>query len=151
MTLFVKKFNKFLKKSGFNKNSGRKKTFDKSRGRLSTRTCYECVKSGHFIADCPNKKNKDEGEKKWYNKDKYHKKDKSKHYKKSYKGQAHLCQEWDSNASDTNFDEEEGVATIALATSPKIKWLFEDSSDNESPICLMKKWCKQYISMEEVG
>jgi hypothetical protein len=139
MALFVKKFGKFLKKGGLNKYSGKKKVFGKSRQRHSERTCYECGKAGHFIAECPNKKNKEEGENKGYNKSKYHKKDKGKHHKKSYKGKAHIVHEWDSNASDSDSDEDQGVATIALATPPPKKSLFEDSSDDETPVCLMAK------------
>ena len=140
MALFVRKFSKFIKKGGFHKYNN-KKPFDKSRGRHSERKCYECGKAGHFIAECPDKKEKEGGDKKRYSKEKYHKKDKFKGHKKSYKGQAHLGQEWDSNTSDTDSDEE-GVATIALVTPPASRSLFEESSDEETPTCLMAKGSK---------
>ena len=82
MALFVRRFNKFFKKGGFNKSSYSKKPFGKSRERHSERKCYECGKPGHFIADCPDKKEKENGGKEGYSKEKYFKKDKSKKYKK---------------------------------------------------------------------
>ncbi|XP_062193587.1 uncharacterized protein LOC133896999 [Phragmites australis] len=139
MVLFVKKFDKFLKRCGFNKSGERKKTSGKSRARHSTRTCYECGEPGQLIVDCPNKKNKDECEKKGYNKE---------NHRKGYKIQTHLGQEWDSNTSDTDSDEEECVTTIALAISPPNKSLFEDSSDDEPPICLMVKGRKVSLPTE---
>ncbi|XP_062180395.1 uncharacterized protein LOC133884838 [Phragmites australis] len=134
MALFVKSFNKFLKKSGYNKD-GRRKTFSKSKGRHSLRRCYECGKPGHFIANCPNKKDMKDNEKK----EKYHKKNKSKYHKKNYKVQAHIGEEWDSNDSNTDSDEVEGVYTIAFATTPPTKSHFDHSSDDEKPICLTEK------------
>jgi bifunctional DNA-binding transcriptional regulator/antitoxin component of YhaV-PrlF toxin-antitoxin module len=52
MTLFIRKFNKVIKKSGFfNKNKDK----DKSKtNRTSKRPCFGCGKEGHFIAECPN-------------------------------------------------------------------------------------------------
>ena len=142
MALFVRRFNKFFKKGVFNKSSYSKKPFNKSRPRYSERRCYECGETGHFIAKCPNKKDKDEGGKKESKKEKYYKRDKTKRYKKNYKGQAHLGEEWDSNSSGTDSDEDEGVATIALATSPPKMSLFDESSDEETPKCLMAKGAK---------
>jgi hypothetical protein len=46
MTLFIKKFNKYISKRRPFK--GEKK--DKIR---SKRVCYNCSKNGHFIAQCP--------------------------------------------------------------------------------------------------
>ena len=88
MTLFMKRFIKFLKKSSYNKGV-RMKTFNKSKGRHSSRRCYESDDPGHFIAACPNKKDKKDHKKK----EKFNKKDKSKYHQKSYNGQAHICQE----------------------------------------------------------
>ncbi|XP_062213716.1 uncharacterized protein LOC133914677 [Phragmites australis] len=132
IALFVRRFNKFLKKSCYNKD-GRRKAFGKSKGRHSLRRCYECGEPGHFIANCPNKKDKKDSKK-------YHKKDKSK-YHKNYKGQAHIGQECDSNNSVTDSNEDEGVATIAFATISPTKSLFDHSSDDEATICLMAKGC----------
>jgi hypothetical protein len=52
MALFVRKFNKMFKKSGFfNKNKDKDKIKTK---RTSKRPCFGCGKEGHFITECPN-------------------------------------------------------------------------------------------------
>jgi hypothetical protein len=52
MALFVRKFNKMFKKSGFfNKNKDKDKIKTK---RTSKRPCFGCGKEEHFIAECPN-------------------------------------------------------------------------------------------------
>jgi hypothetical protein len=52
MALFVRKFKKMYKKSGFfNKNKDKDKIKTK---RTSKRPCFGCGKEGHFIAECPN-------------------------------------------------------------------------------------------------
>ncbi|KAK3118639.1 hypothetical protein QOZ80_9BG0702890 [Eleusine coracana subsp. coracana] len=80
MALLVRRFKSFLKKDGY-----KKKSYDKSKARRSKRTCYECGDEGYFIAECPNKKSKEERRK-----DKHHKKDKK--YKKHRRGEAHIGQ-----------------------------------------------------------
>jgi hypothetical protein len=52
MALFVRKFDKMFKKSGFfNKNKDKDKIKTK---RTSKRPCFGYGKEGHFIAECPN-------------------------------------------------------------------------------------------------
>jgi hypothetical protein len=52
MALFIRKFNKVIKKSGFlNKNKDKDKVKTK---RTSKRPCFGCGKEEHFIAECPN-------------------------------------------------------------------------------------------------
>jgi hypothetical protein len=71
--MFIKMFKKYAKGSNKFQRKGKK------------RACYECGKSGHFIADCPNKK--DQEGRKEYKEDKYNKAEKSKgHYKKKKYG-----------------------------------------------------------------
>jgi hypothetical protein len=46
MTLFMKKFKKYIKNKKFRKGGKELKTTTK-------RTCHNCDKHGHFIANCP--------------------------------------------------------------------------------------------------
>jgi membrane-associated HD superfamily phosphohydrolase len=62
-------------------------------------------RSGYYIADCPQLKNKKKKEKKY--------KERSKDYKKKYQGYAHVGQEWESSYEDSN---NEGMATLAIPT-----------------------------------
>jgi hypothetical protein len=84
VALFIKKFNKFIKKIRPYKGDGREKP-------MSKRVCYNCGKNGHFIAQCPYER-KDEDNEKKKKLDKGYKKDKKITKKKSY-AQAHVGQE----------------------------------------------------------
>jgi hypothetical protein len=66
----------------------------------SKRVCYKCGKPGHFIAKCPMSSDSDRGN------DKRGKKEKMYYKKKG--GDAHVCQEWDSDecSTDSSFDED---------------------------------------------
>jgi hypothetical protein len=88
MTLFMKKFKKYIKKKKFTKGGKKLKTNTK-------RTCYNGGKHGHFIANYPFERRDDSDDKKKY---KPYKKDKSykrsdKPYKKKSYGEAHIEQE----------------------------------------------------------
>jgi hypothetical protein len=74
----------------------------------SKRVCYKCGKPGHFIAKCPMSSDSDRN-----NDKKGRKKEKKKYYKR--KGSdAHVCQEWDSDESSTDFSSDEDAANIAI-------------------------------------
>jgi molecular chaperone DnaK (HSP70) len=66
MTLFMKKFKKYIKKKKFIKGDKKPKTTTK-------RICYNCGKYDHFIANCPFERRDDDDNKKKY---KPYKKDK---------------------------------------------------------------------------
>jgi hypothetical protein len=73
--------------------------------------CYNCVKNGHFIAQCPYKRKEEDNDKK-KRLDKVYKKDK-KFTKKKHYGQAHVGQEW--NLSDESSElESDNVAAIII-------------------------------------
>src|SRR6266498_4645396 len=133
--MFIKSFKKIMR--GGNKY---KKSFgDKYKKRNKKRQCYECGEVGHYIADCPKKKN--DGKKEW-RKDKYKKDDKNKEYKKKrYQGHAHVGEEWDSKDESSSSDDE-GVASIAIQIASPGSCLFTNLTDDESdpiPTCLMAK------------
>jgi hypothetical protein len=113
MTLIIKRFKTALK--------GRKEYPSKNKAR-GKRSCFKCVKTGHFIAQCPDNNNDQEQEK-------YEKKEKKKSYRKA-KGEAHLGKEWDSDCSSFDSDDE-GLAASAFNKSS----LFP----NEHHTCLMAK------------
>jgi hypothetical protein len=91
MTLFMKKFKKYVKKKKFSKGENKFKSKTK-------RTCYNCGKHDHFIANYPfEHRNEDDEKKKYkpYKKDKDYKRS-DKPYKKKFFGEAHIGQEYDS-------------------------------------------------------
>jgi hypothetical protein len=74
----------------------------------SKRVCYKCGKLGHFIAKCPMSSDSDRD-----NDKKGRKKEKKRYYKKKG-GDAHICQEWDSDVSSTDSSSDEDGTNIAV-------------------------------------
>jgi hypothetical protein len=74
----------------------------------SKKVCYKCGKPGHFIAKCPISSDSDRGD------DKRGKKKEKKRYYKKKGGDAHVCQEWDSDESSTDSSSDEDAANIAV-------------------------------------
>jgi hypothetical protein len=56
VTLFIKKFNKFIKKRRPYKRERKEKP-------RSKRVCYNCSKNGHFIAQCPYERKEEDNDK----------------------------------------------------------------------------------------
>jgi hypothetical protein len=131
MALFVRKFNKMFKRSGFlNKNKDKDKIKTK---RSSKRPCFGCGKEGHFIAECPNIKVRRRDTNKF---------DKN---KRKEVGEAHLGEEWDSNDDSSDSDIEAGLATITIKEPINKSSLFEDLTDDEDDFthtCLMARGSK---------
>src|SRR6266542_2932965 len=74
VAMFIKSFKRIMKGGNkYKKNYG-----GKYKKRNKKRQCYECGEIGHYIVDCPTKKN--EGKEEW-RKDKYKKDDQNKGYK----------------------------------------------------------------------
>jgi hypothetical protein len=96
MALIIKSFRQILKQ--------RKGKDYKPR---SKKVCYKCGKPGHFIAKCPISSDSDRGD------DKRRKKKEKKRYYKKKSGDAHVCQEWNSNESSTDSSDED-AANIAV-------------------------------------
>jgi hypothetical protein len=119
LALFVKKFNKFMRKKKGQPRRGQ----TSRRNAFNDRKCFECGEPGHIAMNCPSKKNK--------GKDGDDKK-KKKLYHKKKDGKAYLV-EWDSNASLDDDDDDDSSklnAGIAIKEAPS---LFS------SPHCLMAK------------
>jgi hypothetical protein len=131
MTLFIKKFNKFIKKRRPYKGERKEKA-------RSKRVCYNYDKNEHFIAQCPyERKEEDTDKRKKF--DKGYKKDKKYTKKKPY-GQDHVGQKWNSSDESSESESDE-VATIAIkGKSSSSKSLFPKLSKHT---CLMAKECRK--------
>jgi hypothetical protein len=126
MALFMKKFKKYIKKKKFSKG-------DKKFKSTTKRTCYNCGKHGHFIANSPFERRDNDDDKK-----------KSKPYKKKSYGEAHIGQEWESIDESSNSDSD-GVATVPLkGTSSSSKSLFPKLNKGKNT-CLMAKESKRKV------
>jgi hypothetical protein len=97
MALIIKSFHQILKQ--------RKGKDYKPR---SKKVCYKCGKPGHFIAKCPLSSDSDRGD------DKKGKRREKKRYYKKKGGDAHVCREWDSDESSTDFSSDEDAANITV-------------------------------------
>jgi hypothetical protein len=84
VALFIKEFNKFIKRRKPYKGERKEKPMSKS-------VCYNCNKNGSFIAQCPYERNEEDNDKR-KKFDKGYKKDKKYTKKKTY-DQAHVGQE----------------------------------------------------------
>jgi hypothetical protein len=97
MTLIIKSFRQILKQMK-----------GKDYKPCSKKVCYNCDKSGHFIAKYPLSSDSDRGDDK-----KGKRREKKRHYKKKG-GDAHVCREWDSDMSSTNSSSVEDAANIVV-------------------------------------
>jgi hypothetical protein len=97
MALIIKSFRQILKQR-------RGKDYKPS----SKKVCYKCGKPGHFIAKCSLSSDSDRDN------DKRGKKKEKKSYYKNKGDNAHVCREWDSDESSTDFSSDEDVANIAV-------------------------------------
>jgi hypothetical protein len=97
MSLIIKSFGQILKQRRGKDYKPRSK-----------RVCYKCGKPDHFIAKCSMSSDSDRD-----NDKKGKKKEKKRHYKNKG-GDAHVCQEWDSDESSTDSSSNEDAANIAV-------------------------------------
>jgi hypothetical protein len=72
------------------------------------RVCYKCGKPDHFIAKCLMCSDSERGD------DKRGKKKEKKRYYKKKDGDAHVCQEWDSDERSTDSSSDEDAAIIVV-------------------------------------
>jgi hypothetical protein len=118
--LFVKKFNKFLRKK-----KGQPRKGQTSRNVFNDRKFFECGEPGHIAMNYPNKKNK--------GKDGDDNKKKKKFYHKKRDGKAYLV-EWDLDASSDDDDDDDSSSKLNAGIAIK-----ESPSLFSSPHCLMAK------------
>jgi hypothetical protein len=97
MSLIIKSFRQILKQRRGKDYKPRSK-----------KVCYKCGKPDHFIAKSPISSDSDRD-----NDKKGRKKEKKNYYKKKG-GDAHVCQEWDSDESSTDSSSDEDAANIAV-------------------------------------
>ncbi|WVZ89136.1 hypothetical protein U9M48_035581 [Paspalum notatum var. saurae] len=122
VAMFIKTFKKMTRGDHkYKRRYGDKYKKDK----YKKRRCYRCGEFGHYIADCPKKKE----ESKERNKDKYNE-DKSKNYKKKQRGYTYVGEEWDSDDESSSSDDE-GIASVAIHKATPTPRLFTNLSDDE--------------------
>jgi hypothetical protein len=97
MALIIKSFHQILKQRRGKDYKPRSK-----------KVCYKCGKPSHFIAKCPMSSYSDRGD------DKKGKRKEKKKYYKNKGGDAHVCQEWDSDESFTDSSSDEDAANITI-------------------------------------
>jgi hypothetical protein len=97
MSLIIKSFRQILKQR-------RGKDY-KPRSKI---VCYQCGKSGHFIAKCPYCSESDRDE------DNKGKKEENKKYCKKKGDEAHMGREWDSDERSTDSSSDEDAADITV-------------------------------------
>ena len=121
MALVMRNFKKFMKKK-FHKKDG----YDKKKP--NHKRCYECKELGHYIADCPKLKNKENEEKKY--------KDKSKDFKKRYQGRAHIGEEWESSHEGSD---KEGMSSLAIPTATRRLFNNISNDEDDTQFCLLAR------------
>ena len=167
MALFMRRFNKYLKK-GFKDKDHKKTSSDSRKWTSSDKRCYECGKYGHFVSHFLKKGSSSKHSQSY--KDMSHKKDeqgkkeiterpKSHKKKKAYKkGRANIGEAWcsdDSSLSSSSSSlssessDEENIAGFAQEGSREApSLLVDDHSDIEDividtpPTCFMAKGTK---------
>jgi hypothetical protein len=127
MALMVRRFQKWNKKyKRFpNKGNNSRSSFSKDK-KEELNKCYNCKKSGHFIADCPEMSSKDRGKNKSFGKEKYKEK-----VRKS------LLATWETIENDSEGeDDEEGNLALMARTSEgnNSDRDSEDDSDDENEV-----------------
>jgi hypothetical protein len=120
MTLFVKRFGKFMVKKGY--HARRKKSSSKNKEK--SRRWFKCGSKDHLVAQCPYNSDNDDEDKKSKKKDKKEKKEKKDKMtikKKKKKGGSYVVT-WDSDAFSSDDDDSDddkttkkkGHASIAI-------------------------------------
>jgi hypothetical protein len=112
--------------------------WDKKLKTTTKRTCYNCGKHGHFIANCPFERIDDSDDKKKYKpykKDKGYKRNGMPYKKKSY-GEAHIGQEWESEDESSNSNSD-GVATMVIKGKSSLSKSLFPKLNQGKHTCLM--------------
>jgi hypothetical protein len=132
MALFVRKFEKFMKKKGY----GVRKRRDNNKSKKYVRRCYNYKSPDHIAVDCPYNSDNDEDEKKKQKKEK-EKREKKVIFQKNKKGGGHVVT-WNNDASlkdddssdDDKKSKKKALASIAINNKP---FIFDTSSWQSPP------------------
>src|SRR3954470_2341235 len=139
MGLFVRRYNKYLKKNGakhsnkglinYRKQSTISKQYDNNKGRIKG-LCFNCGKDGHYKPDCPYlKKEKEKNQSKGHNKSK----------------RAYIAWESDSSSESSSGDEEE-VANLCLMAHQHKKKKAEKCLDIAERLWFLDSGCSRHMT-----
>ena len=132
MTLFVKRFGKFMVKKGY--RARRKKS--SSKNKEESRRCFKCGTKDHLVAQCPYNSDNDDDDKKSQKKDKKEKKERDKMtIKKKKRGSYVITWDSDASSSDDDSDDDKTIKKKALASIA----INEKPSLFDTPSCFMAK------------
>ena len=168
MALLVKGVARYIRRNGYKANPSFRARNKGRKGRKwqdkKTRGCYYCDEPGHFISECPHKKEDEQEEKHKGHKKKSHEEYKKKSYegerKKFYKkdhkkkgGRAFIGEEFDSGDSSSSSSEDEGkakhrahVAIGNLEASPSLTSTSKPSIFDVDHLCLMAKKASKKVT-----
>jgi hypothetical protein len=137
MTLFVKRFGKFMVKKGY--RARRKKS--SSKNKEESRRCFKCGSKDHLVTQCSYNSDNDDDDKKSKKKDKKEKKEKKdKMTIKKKKGGSYVAT-WDNDASSSDDDDSDDDKTTKKKGHASIV-IQEKLSLFDTPSCFMAKATK---------
>jgi hypothetical protein len=139
MTLFVKRFGKFMVKKGYHA----KMMKSSSKRKDEARRCFKCGSKDHLVAQCPYNSENEDNDKKGKKKDKKQKKEKKDQmtFKKKKNGGSYMVT-WDSDAFSSYDDDSDDDKTIKKKALASIAINEKPSPFDTPSTCFMAKTTK---------